>query len=102
MYGSIKVLKTTIHFSEFLISVFEIIMVKDCFLNCILCQGENIFILFHKQFVASKYLEIVKTESHRIIAIRRLRSSNHRLAIESGRWHKPHPTEKEVHSRILL
>ena len=29
-----KVLKTTSYFSEFLISVFEIIMVKDCILNC--------------------------------------------------------------------
>ena len=49
------------------------------------------FILYHKHFVASKYLEKVKTESHRI-APGRQRSSNHRLAIESGRWHKPHPT----------
>ena len=49
------------------------------------------FMLYHKHFVVSKKLEIVKTESHRI-ALGGLRSSNHRLAIESGRWHKPHPT----------
>ena len=49
------------------------------------------FILFHKHFVATKYLEVVKPESHRM-ALGRLRSSNHKLAIESGRWHKPHPT----------
>ena len=70
-------------------------MVKYCILNSRICQGENILFLFHKHFVASKYLDIVKTESHRI-ALGRLRSSNHRLAIESGRWHKPHliPVDK--------
>ena len=58
------------------------------------------FILYHKHFVASKYLEIVKTESHRI-ALGRLRSSNHRLAIESGRWHKPHPTPVDERKCML-
>ena len=48
------------------------------------------YILFHEVFIHAKYLDIVKTESHRT-ALCRLRSSNHRLAIESGRWHKPHP-----------
>ena len=42
MYVSIKVLKTKSYFSEFLISVFEIIMVKDSILNYRICQGENI------------------------------------------------------------
>ena len=27
--------------------------------------------------------------AHRV-ALTRLRTSNHRLAVESGRWHKPH------------
>ena len=58
------------------------------------------FILYHKHFVASKYLEIVKTESHRI-ALGRLSSSNHRLAIESGRWHKPHPTPVDKRKCML-
>ena len=43
-------------FSEILISVFEIIMVKDCILSCRICQGENI--LYHKHFFASKYLDL--------------------------------------------
>ena len=38
------------------------------------------FILLHNHLLASKYLGIVKTESHRI-TLGRLRSSNHRLAI---------------------
>ena len=79
MYGSIKVLKTTSYFSEFLIY----------------------FSLFHKHFVASKYFKIVKTEAHRI-ALGRLRSSNHRLAIESGRWHKPHPSPVNERKCMLL
>ena len=56
--------------------------------------------IFHKKIVASKYLEIVKTKSHRI-ALGRLRSSNHRLAIESGRWHKPHPTPVDERKCML-
>ena len=35
------------------------------------------------------YLDVVKTQHHRV-ALTRLRTSNHRLAVESGRWHKPH------------
>ena len=57
------------------------------------------FILYHKHFVASNYLEIVKT-THRI-ALGRLRSSNHRLAIESGRWHKPHPAPVDERKCML-
>ena len=33
--------------------------------------------------------DVVKTQQHRS-ALTRLRTSNHRLAVESGRWHKPH------------
>jgi hypothetical protein len=50
----------------------------------------NSYILYHEHFICAKYLDVVKTERHRI-ALSRLRSSNHRLAIESGRWHKPQP-----------
>ena len=83
-------------FFRILVSVFQIIRVEDCILKCRICQGENIL----KHFVASKYLEIVKTESHRI-ALGRLRSSNHRLANESGRWHKPHPTPVDERKCML-
>ena len=37
----------------------------------------------------TNYLDVVKTQQHRV-ALTRLPTSNHRLAIESGRWHKPH------------
>ena len=37
----------------------------------------------------TNYLDFVKTQQHRV-ALTRLRTSNHRLAVESGRWHKPH------------
>ena len=37
----------------------------------------------------TNYLDVVKTQQHRV-ALTRLRTSNHRLAVESGRWHKPH------------
>ena len=35
----------------------------------------------------TNYLDVVKTQQHRV-ALTRLRTSNHRLAVESGRWHK--------------
>ena len=37
----------------------------------------------------TNYLDVVKRQQHRV-ALTRLRTSNYRLAVESGRWHKPH------------
>ena len=34
-------------------------------------------------------LNVVKTQQHSV-AVTMLRPTNHRLAVESGRWHKPH------------
>ena len=50
----------------------------------------KLYILYQEHFICATYLNVVKTANHRR-ALCRLRSSNHRLAIESGRWHKPHP-----------
>ena len=41
----------------------------------------------------TNYLNVVKTQQHRVppttflVALTRLRTSSHRLAVESGRWH---------------
>ena len=34
-------------------------------------------------------LNVVMTQQHRV-AVTMLRTRNHRLAVKSGRWHKPH------------
>ena len=37
----------------------------------------------------TNYPDVVKIQQHRV-ALTRLRIRNHRLAVESGSWHKPH------------
>lgn len=48
------------------------------------------YILYYEQFTFATYLKNVDFESHRV-ALCRFRTGNHRLAIETGRWHKPNP-----------
>ena len=42
------------------------------------------------QFEFSLYLDVIQVKNYRT-AMSRLRLSSHRLAVESGRWHKPLP-----------
>ena len=77
MYGSIK----SVENDKLFVRIFNQ-RIRDNYCQKLHSELQNMsrgkyFFSFHKHFVASKYLEIVKTESHRI-ALGRLRSSNDR------------------------
>lgn len=50
-------------------------------------------------FCPEKYLEVVNIQTHRY-ALSRLRMSSHRLAIETGRWHRPPLPNIQRHCNI--
>ena len=72
----------------FLNNAYATILDRQLIWNC--TSRGTFYVLYNDLFKNNiNYLDVVKTQHHRV-ALTRLRTSDHRLTVESGRWHRPH------------